>query len=326
MEAAGEEAQEVPSQTVPKDEVEAVQGGAFVIAPEMPYRANLRTTGIFVNAFHVPENPEEVRKTLEESKGQKYITVIVCRGDQKDALTRYRPLADEFIMEDLFLYPEAKEAGPDDLIWPGFSHPMVNYLREIRLFGQGLRIIVAVPMTTREVWGASESRTESFEELEWMSFAAIGANYQGILWGHERYEDWWKRRLAAFEAALKRHAEGLASASPVGWVSASEGQPFCALASKDTLFVVLLNPDYMGLTADGKGIAVPLDPGARTCRIRVSPPEGRRIESASTLDGRPLDLENEGGVISVSVRYSGGGEMAVLQLLGDGPAPAQEPQ
>jgi len=50
------------------------------------------------------------------------------------------------------------------------------------------------------------------------------------------------------------------------------------------------------------------------------------FESASTLDGRPLDLENEGGVISVTVRYSGGGEMIAFALSGESRYPLQKPQ
>ncbi len=288
----------------------------FVIGPEMPFRAHMRRTGVFINAHHIPKPASEVVKSIKQSKGAKPVTVIICRGDQQAALSNYRSVVDQFIMEALFMTPSDSGPKRGDLIWPDYDHRLVNYLRHIRSIAKGARIIAAIPMTTREILGRP-NRPESFEEFQWMTFAVIGANYQGVLWGHVRREKWWNQRLARFERALKTHADGLGRALPVEWVRGPEGQPISAIASEKRLFVILLSPDYMKITADGKGVEVPLEAARREGDIRISLPKGRRITEGRSFWGAPLDLEANGGVITSRFGFSGGGTMLVFSLSRD---------
>ena len=287
---------------------------SFVIAPEMPFRAYLRNTGVFINAFHIPRPTEEMIERLRSHGDDKRVSVIICRGNQQEMMSAYRLVADLFIMESLFFKPSTASPADGELIWPEFDHPMINYLREIRHAGQGTRMIVAVPMTTREVWAAPRSRPESFEEFQWMTFAVIGANYQGILWGHERHEKWWARRLAEFEAALKRQVDGLAEARLVDWVSSPEGQPVSALASDGKLFVAVLNPNFMKVSPGGENIVLPLDNRRLEATVTITPPDGHEIVEGRTLDGGRLDLTGSERQVETTYRYRGGGTLLTFTV------------
>jgi len=292
----------------------------FILAPEMPYRAHLRSTGIFVNAFHVPEETGDILNSIDQEEDRRPVTVIICRGDQKGAVQDYRSACDQFIMEALFMTPSRKAPDEDDVLWPGVDHLVVNYLREVRKFTEGERVIVAVPMTAREILGTSRTRSELFPELEWMVYATIGADFDGIIWGHVRNERWWQRRLHEFETRLKRYAADLNEAAPVDWVTADGGQPCSALATQDRLFVLLLNPEYMKVGPDGKRVVVPVGSPEGDCTVYVDPPEGVGVAQGVTLRGDPVELREEGRRPAAKVHYGGGGAMLVFDLSRPGSA------
>ena len=286
----------------------------FVVEAEMPYRARLRTTGIFINALHLTKPTKEVVDSIRTQPSPSHVTVIVCRGPQEEAIKDFWDVSDQFIFEALFLLPDWNPPPRDTLLWPGYDHPMINYVRRIRTATQDKYVVASVPMTSREIWGVPRERPELFEELKWMTMAVIGANYQGILWGHVRREPGWNEMLQALTDQLKAHAADLGSAVPVDWVQAPSGQPVSALASQDRLFITLLNPDFMKVSEDKRQIAGALDPARRTGQLTLHLPPGIIVTAATTLDGSPLKIRPCKDGLICPYDFATGGEMVIVPI------------
>jgi len=290
------------------------KGKDFVVEAEMPYRAHLRTTGIFVNAFHLTKSTQEVVDSIKAQPNRSHVTIIICRGAQERAIKDFWDVSDQYIFEALFMKPEWEKPPEDTLIWPGFDHPMVNYVRKIRTATAGKPTIVSVPMTCREVWGVPRERPELFDELKWMTMATIGANFQGILWGHVRREEQWNQLLQELTKQLKVHAADLGTAACVDWVKAPEGQPVSALASKNKLFITLLNTDYMRVSDDKKEIVGTLNPGRRQGTLTIKLPAGITANTVTTLDGSPVKLTQGKDGLTCSYDLTAGGDMIIVTL------------
>jgi len=286
----------------------------FVVESEMPYRANLRATGIFINAFHLTKSTEEVVNSIKDQRGRSHVTVIICRGNQEKAIKDFWDVSDQYIFEALFMTPDWNPPPKDTLIWPDFDHPMVNYVRKIRTATIGKPTIVSVPMTCREVWGVPRERPELFDELKWMTMATIGANFQGILWGHVRREEQWNQMLQELTNQLKTHAADLGTAACVDWVNAPQDQPVSALASGNKLFITLLNTDYMKVSDDKKEIAGTLHPGRRQGTLTIKLPAGATATAATTLDGTPVKLMKNKDGLTCPYDFTAGGEMIIVTI------------
>jgi len=291
-----------------------VKAKDFVVEAEMPYRANLRATGIFINAFHLTKSTQEVIDSIVAQPNRSYVTVIICRGDQAGAIKNFWDVSNQYILEALFMKPDWEKPPEDTLIWSGFDHPMVNYVRKIRIATVGKPTIVSVPMTCREVWGVPRERPELFDELKWMTMATVGANYQGILWGHVRREEQWNQQLQELTNQLKAHATDLGTATCVDWVKATEGQPISVLASKNKLFVTLLNVDYMKVSDDKKEIAGVFNPGRRQGTLTLNLPADVAADAAITLDGSPVKLTQGKDGLTCPYDFTSGGEMIIITI------------
>jgi len=290
------------------------EDGNFVVEAEMPYRANLRATGIFINAFHLTKPIKEAVDSIKAQPKRFNVTVIICRGPQEQAIKDFWDVSDQYIFEALFLQPEWSLPPKDTLIWPSFDHPMINYVRKIRMATSGKTALVSVPMTCREVWGVPRERPELFDELKWMTMAVIGANYQGVLWGHVRREEQWSQMVQELTNQLKTHAADLGAATPVDWVKAPEGQPVSALASDRKLFIALLNTDYMKVSADKKRISGALNPGRRQGELKLSLPAGVTAEGAARLDGLPVEITQDVDGLTCAYDFTAGGEMIIVTI------------
>jgi len=285
----------------------------FIVEKEMPYRARLRTTGIFINAFHLSKPKMEVIESIRSADEDKKVTVIICRGDQPTAIRDYWDVSDEYIFEALFLTPERKPPAADSIIWPAYDHPMINYIRKIRHLTRGKTVLVSVPMTSREVWGVPRGRPELFDELKWMALSVVGADFDGILWGHVRHEAEWDRRLTELTSQLVRHADDLRSASPVDWVTGPPDQPLMALANDRRLFIVLLNPDYMKVSHDRKSVAGLLKRTGRKGKVAIETSEFV-IQDGTTLGDRPVRIIRQSDHLQCDYDFLGGGEMLILPI------------
>ena len=178
--------------------------------------------------------------------------------------------------------------------------------------------IVAVPMTCREIWGIPRARPELFDELRWMTMAVIGADYDGILWGHFRCEEEWSNMLNTLTGQFKSHAADLALATLVDWVKAPKGQPVSALASDKKLFITLLNTDYMIISQDKKEIVGALNPGRCQGKLTLNLPSGVSVETATTLDGSPVILTQTKDGITCPYDFASGGEMIIVSITREG--------
>lgn len=286
----------------------------FVIEPEMPYRAKMRATGIFLNAHHLTKPTQEVIDSIKSMPNRPQVTVIICRGPQEETVKTFWNVSDQFILEGLFLKPEWNPPSKDTLIWPGFNHPMINYVRKIRMATMGKPTIVSVPMTCREVWGVPRKRPELFDELKWMTMAVIGANYQGILWGHFRCEEQWSVMLNILTDQIKTYAADLKRANPVHWVIGPKGQPVSALASDNKLFITLLNTDFMKVSEDKKEISGALHPKRCRGNLILNLPPGISAETAFTFDGSPVKLTKDKDGIQCPYHFNTGGEMIIVSI------------
>lgn len=286
----------------------------FTVETEMPYRARLRTTGIFINANHLTKPMEEVVESIKAQDDRPHVAVIICRGNQERPIKDYWDVADEFIFEALFLQPDWNAPPSDTLLWPGYDHPMINYLRKIRNVTYGKHVIVSVPMTSRELWGVPRERPELFDELRWMAMAVIGADYQGMLWGHVRREPQWNEMLRELTAQIEAHASDLGAAEPVGWVKAPDGQPVSALASENKLFITLLNTDYMKVSEDKQRISGALNPGRCRGTLAIDLPAGISADSAATLNDSPVTIERTDKGLICPYDFAAGGEMIVVSF------------
>jgi hypothetical protein len=242
------------------------------------------------------------------------VTVIICRGPQEQTLKTFWDVSDQFIFESLFFLPDWNPSPKDTLLWPGFDHPMINYVRKIRTATNGKPVIVSVPMTCREVWGVPRERPELFDELKWMTMAVIGANYQGILWGHVRREEQWNQMLQELTDQIKAHAADLGAAVPVNWVKAPDGQPVSAISSQGKLFIMLLNTDFMKVSQDKKEISGALNPGRRQGKLTLNLPDGVIADTASMLDGLPVKLTRTKDGLVCPYDFASGGEMIIVTI------------
>lgn len=293
----------------------------YVIEPEMPYRAHLRTTGVFINAHHLSgtgQTAQGVVDSLKSKANRPYVAVIICRGPQEETIKTFWDVSDQYIFESLFLKPDWTPPSKDTLIWPGYDHPMINYIRRIRMASMGKPSIVSVPMTCREIWGIPRARPELFDELRWMTMAVIGADYDGILWGHFRCEEQWSNMLNTLAGQLKTHAADLALANPVDWVKAPKGQPVSALASDKKLFITLLNTDFMIISEDKKEIVGALNPGRCQGKLKLNLPPGISVKTATTLDGSLVKLTQVKGGITCPYDFASGGEMIIISITREG--------
>lgn len=293
--------------------------------------AEFRNAKIMGCLAHRHGSPEEatakLRGLLRVRSNDTLSSIGICRIDQLATLKRYAPLVDQVFIHPFVhtrtLPSEPEQAlrldsnhppGPRQVLWFGFNHPIINYLRVIRSTAPDTRLIARIDLRGTTTIFFDKIRNATFEEIEWMAFAAIGSHFQGLVWQNVGEDIMWFHRLRMLEHNLMCFSRDLGLARPVDWVSsAGKGQPVSVLASNTSLFVVLLNPDYMILGESGT-VRYPVDMKARSGEILLSLPERVEIESGSKLDGTPLVITKEATTVRVSFRFSGGGEMLILSL------------
>ncbi len=240
--------------------------------------------------------------------------VQFCITDQVEAITRCAPLLD---MAAVNPYVSLSEDGPspDTAIWPECNHPMLNRLRQLRTAAG------EVPLLARIGIGGVESsyltkREPTFEELEWMVMAAVGAGFRGIVWVGEFDTG---GRLRGLGSCLARFAEDLGKVKPVRWVAVPTVLPVSALATETKLAVVLLNPDYFQEMKTGQLQKLPLDPRLQKGVLTLRLPDRITMEAGLTLHGRPVAPQRQpDGTYSLPYQLAGGGTVLFLDLVQQG--------
>jgi len=277
---------------------------------------------------HAHGTPEEackkLKKILAARDPGRPATMWICRHKQIETLRRFGPMVDE-----IGVNPFAAEGmvGPrrGETIWPGWNHTIINRVREIRRITEGKRLLAAVDVGGESLW--FPQRRASLEEIRWQVLAAIGANYQGIIWRGRPADGFVSEGIKRLEELILAHADELGRARPVGWVAEASAQPASALASNGTLFIVLLNPLYMKPLPCRGGVELPLASKPRTVHLTIRPSACLRIESGRTLAGHPVSVTEDGGVWHVDWTFRGGGEVLILPVSGRtaSTAPAVDP-
>lgn len=232
-----------------------------------------------------------------------------CVTDQVDTVRRCMPLLGAAAANPFVLLSDRQPAAGSPL-WSGWDHPVINRVRDLREAAGTKRLLARIPI------GGVESkyitkREPTFEEIEWMILATVGADFKGIVWVGQFDTG---GRLRNLGHNLLCFADDLGTATPVGWATAPEGQPVSALASKKMLFVVLLHPEYFQEPVIGQIQKLPLDPKVQTGEVTLTLPDGVTTESGISLYGKPLKPRSEGSKAVVPYRFAGGGEMLVLDL------------
>jgi hypothetical protein len=245
--------------------------------------------------------------------------VQFCITDQTEAIARCAPLVDLAAVNP---YVTMSDAGPspDTAIWPDCNHPLLNRLRQL------VAAAGDVPLLARIGIGGDESRyltvrEPTFEELEWMVVAAVGAGFRGIVWVGEFDTG---GRLRSLGNGLERFAEDLGKAKPVRWVVTPAELPVSVLATDSRLVVVLLSPAYFQDPKVGRVQKLPIDPPLQKGTLTLRLPDRIAIKAGVSLHGRPVVPQRQAGnTYNLLYQFAGGGTVLFLDLVQTDP-PASE--
>ena len=254
----------------------------------------------------------KLKRILRNRSSDLVSTIWVCRANQMHTVKRFAPLVDRVVINP-FVFRSKKGLCKDDLIWPTFDHPQVNYLREVRKNGAGKALLACINVDGEPSRFAR--RAASFEEVKWMAYAAIGAHFQGVVWRGDLPHLPWLGRLKHLESLLQAQANGLGAAEPVKWVTDRDKKPISALCSERSLFVVLLSPEYLAQVDPHKTVVLPLTQPEVHGRLVLAPPAGTKVMSAKTLSGMPVAIDVIEGRPQVNYVFTGAGEILIFSLL-----------
>ena len=252
---------------------------------------------------------KEIERRLLSRPASAISFIQLCVSDQIRSIERCAPLVDISAINP-FVMTSSKTPASHSRIWPTCDDPLVNRLRELTTAAGEHRLLARIDLGGIER-GFFRERLPSFDEITWMVYAAIGAQFKGVVWvGDASFPS---HRLARLERQILCHAEGLGVARPVSWVRSGSNQHISALASESELFVCLLNPNYMHLTGQRKCVDLPLWPTHCTFVLELIPPQRVRILSARTISGSPVYFKEKDGGIEATHEFVSGAEMLVFQ-------------
>jgi len=291
----------------------------FVITTQSDIR-DVNTFGtLMICPMHLHGTPENAKKELETlllSRGRitQPSTIYICQTEQERALQMFAPMVERIVITPYTFYPANLTAAE---VWTNSDHPFLNSLRTIRALCPGKQLVARIqPNGERLIFG---ERAPTFEEIQWQVFAVCGAAFQGISWRGGMNDPKLARRIADLSDAIVSMAPELSMARPVKWVNASTGVLCSALRTKSTLFVILLNPDYLKLygSTEHRGAELPLDDRPKQSSISLSPPNKLSLVSATNLNGQEINLKQDQGKPLVQCIFRGGGEIIIFKLQGE---------
>lgn len=264
------------------------------------------------------EAMEKLHDLLADWPDDRPSTVWVCRANLLSTLEMFAPHVDQVVVNP-FVHLQHDGAREGSIAaWENTDHPVINHLREVREAAGSTGVIGCLDLRGEPRY--FDNRQASFQEIEWMIYAVIGANYQGLVWryrGGQRDDLPWKDRLARLETQLQAESEGLGDAEPVDWVQTADDTPVSSLASDSRLYICLLHPDFMQLMPDGKSFQMPLEHEPANTDLALKLPPGVGIDEIRTLGGLPVMFQNEDGEVRLRHRLTGGGTMLVAHLRGN---------
>lgn len=257
------------------------------------------------------ETVAKLKKAVTDRPAGEAKCIYIARSDEFKRLQAAAPLVDRIILNP-FVYTSDKGPGAESTVWPTLNHPFINYLRDVQQVCPEKRLMCIFPLMGEPVH--FKKRPATFEEVEWMLYAAVGADFKGVLWRGDPDTFPWASRLRPVTAGLRKYAADLGMARPIRWVKDVGGNPVSSVCSESSLFVVLLNPKYLSSKSVEQQQALPLESQKTQGEVEISPPEGITIVSGETLTGIPRPLRCEGKSVYVAYTYEGGGQIVVLHI------------
>lgn len=258
------------------------------------------------------EAAEKLKQMVADQPEGRKASVWVCRANQLHTLEVIGPLADSMLLNTMAFTSEVPPE-PNELLWPGFDHPFVNHIRQLRKVPD-TRNLYAIINLTGDFTSFFEKRRPSFEEIKWMTLAAIGSDFQGVNWRNHHSACTFTDQVRQLEEQVRVYGEDLGKAVPVGWVADNKQVPVSARASEKHLYVIALNPDYFKLSQKSKQVALPISLDPLAGQLDIYLPEGVSVIRGQTLSGRAVDLKSGEGYLRGDYSFYGGGEMMVFEL------------
>jgi hypothetical protein len=262
----------------------------------------------------IPEGLAELRRraALHPAGWAKFGQLCVSR--QKESLTAFR---DELDVIGINPFVKISDVSPEPnaAYWPGCDHFLLNRVRELR------RCAGRTTLWARIAVGTVESRyitgrAPSYEEIKWLTLAAIGGGFDGVIWvGGFKFDG----RLSVLQTAVEQRARELPKARPVRWAHSDASVWISARASRRKLYIVVLNGRYFPRPRRAKVLPFPLNTAAIDAAIELTLPLGLTPTRGVTLDGREVTPEPSGrGQWMVHFEVDGGGTMLILPVSDDG--------
>jgi hypothetical protein len=262
------------------------------------------------------EAADKLRKLVTDQPQGRQTSVWVCRANQLETLKVIGPLADNMFL-NVMAFTSNVPPEPNDLLWPGFDHPFINHLRQLRKVPD-TRNLYAVINLTGDFTSYFDKRPPSFEEIRWMTFAVIGSDFQGINWRNHQSACMFTDQVQQLEEQMLVKKEDLGKSVPVDWVSGHKKVPVSARASDKRLFVTALNPDYFKIAEKTNQVALPISLEPLTGQLEIRLPEGISVTRGQNISGRSLNVNCAGDHVLVDYSFYGGGEMMVFELYPSG--------
>ncbi len=254
---------------------------------------------------------EELKKRITRKPEGSLILSQLCISQQLESVKMYSPYLD-VIGINPYVSGTDKEPDAKSLIWPGFDHPLINRIRQMRELAGDTVLLGRIGIGGEESEYITK-RSPTFEEVKWWIYAIIGADFKGVIWlgGFDS-----GGRLRRMAAEIERYANDLGHAKLVSWVKTNERQSISSLCSNNRLFVVLLSADYFPKKYIGgnKKLPLPLDEKSTEVEICLSPPLGMKIETARTLGGRLLPVVKKDHYLLVQCRFHGSAEILIFDI------------
>ncbi len=303
------------NRSIPRAHQIARERVPFNVLPLKTHIARLLASG---GGFYWPQHVGVVKQKQRGSRR----AMFFCRKPPVKLVQEAALWADEMGVYG-FSDWSVNKAKPGCRIWPSYDNPLINHLRDLRMASIGVPTYAIVPFSANVgvIAGIPDGRKVVFEEQQWMVLAAVGANFQGVLWAADQKPPKHAKRLTRLEESLLEHARDIERAVPVGWAKCKKSQPLSALASDKKLFVVLLNQAYMMPADDGKSIALPLEDPRCQGEVVVTPPSGVSVKSCTSLHGRAIPVSQSGRDFSAAYSFTGGGEILIFDLSAKAAAP-----
>lgn len=259
------------------------------------------------------EAANKLKKLVAEQPIDIKAAAWVCRNKQLDTLKVIGPLVDNVVLNSL-VHTSTIPPEPNEVIWPGFDHPFINHLRQLRKVPNTKNLYAIINLKGEDV--SFKERIPLFEEVKWMIYAVIGSDFQAVDLQNPgkicKYID----ELHELEEKISVYKNDLGRSLLVNWVTDKKNIPVSARSSGSLLFVTALDSDYFIKSKKTNRVIMPIDLSPKMGKLLLDLPDGISVVSGKTINGQQLDLKATDGYITVDYSFYGGGELMLFEIKG----------